>query len=398
MVIRAVNVPQMGEGLQEVLLLRTLKVAGEYVNRNEPLYEIETDKAVVEMESPFEGRVVEWLLESGIVPVGAEVARIDVVLLEDNSLAVSPESAKQCTDSSANVPTLTNGVAPDTAVRRHVPPRTIRYLRERGLLELVDLIPASSRKLMPEDVDAFLIERENASPAAIEPTYVESDLVEEQKRFNRRLPTGIKNCAPATVELHVEWTALDSAREQIAQASLDKPPSHFVLLLWCVTKAMAQHPKFRSALTKTGLTLRTYPHVNLGIAVSLTDDRLVTAVIHHGETFKWPQFVANVAEEVRLARNGVEKLCDSVTLVVSNIGSLGIDAGIPLVVPPAVATLAVGRVDWRPVRHFQDGCIFRRFATLTLAFDHRIVNGAGCAVFLNDIKRQVEQFTLPVES
>src|SRR5215216_3244227 len=79
MPIIAVRIPQMGEGLQEARLVAVLKQPGDSVKRDEPIYQMETDKAVMDVESPYEGRIVEWLAEvDTILPIGSPVASMDV--------------------------------------------------------------------------------------------------------------------------------------------------------------------------------------------------------------------------------------------------------------------------------------------------------------------------------
>jgi pyruvate/2-oxoglutarate dehydrogenase complex dihydrolipoamide acyltransferase (E2) component len=94
-----------------------------------------------------------------------------------------------------------------------------------------------------------------------------------------------------------------------------------------------------------------------------------------------------------LARQGVDQADPSITLSVSNIGTASMRIGIPAIVTPAVATLALGEVFDHPVPK-GDGFAFEKRALLTLAFDHRIINGVGAAAFMNDLKDLIQRFEL----
>src|SRR5579862_4036278 len=147
MALVPVNIPQIGEGLQEARLVATLKKAGETVRRDEPIYQMETDKAVMDVESPYSGVLVEWLAEAdAILPIGAAVAMMEVA---DGVAADQPAMIEEALASVA--PTAPSGRG------LNIPPRTRAYAKEKGVSEaqLAELA-AGSGKLMPADIDAFL--------------------------------------------------------------------------------------------------------------------------------------------------------------------------------------------------------------------------------------------------
>ena len=189
--------------------------------------------------------------------------------------------------------------------------------------------------------------------------------------------------------IDVDWNAIEAARRSVR--GVVGAETAFTMMLWCVAEAMKRHPKFRSSLQADGASLRTYRHVQLGIAVALPGDTLTTAVVNYSEGMARAAFGASVAKQIELARSGVDQADAATTLVVSNIGAVGMRTGTAAVVSPAVATLVLGEVfDW-PVPT-ASGFEFRKRATLTLSFDHRIINGAGAAEFMNDVRREIERF------
>ena len=154
-----IRVPQMGEGLREVLILKLVKKAGEFVRRDEVIYVMESDKALVEVESPYEGILKEWLVdEAHAVPVGAPIARIESASATEEDISCA-ETADEAAASRCNS-------AWDGA-RAFVPPRTRAYCKSLGIREdEIPLIRSASGTLMPADVDRYRAQKPEASSAA----------------------------------------------------------------------------------------------------------------------------------------------------------------------------------------------------------------------------------------
>jgi pyruvate dehydrogenase E2 component (dihydrolipoamide acetyltransferase) len=157
---------------------------------------------------------------------------------------------------------------------------------------------------------------------------------------------------------------------------------------------MKQHPKFRSSLTPDGLSLKIFRHINLGVAVALPNDELVTAVIRQADAMTAGEFFQAYERQVLEAQNGHDQADESTTLTISNIGKVGIRVGIPAIVAPAVATLAFGEAYQQAVPA-DSGVMFQPTVSATMTFDHRIINGVGAARFIGDIRAILESFQLP---
>src|SRR5579863_6742944 len=128
MTMLEIRVPQMGEGLQEVIIHQFLKQPGDHVKRDELLYNMETDKAVMEVESAYEGTLREWLCEEGaVMPIGAPVARMEVM----ETAAASANSPSTVADA-ASPASNSMGEAP-AGVDLVIPPRTRAYCKETGI-------------------------------------------------------------------------------------------------------------------------------------------------------------------------------------------------------------------------------------------------------------------------
>ncbi len=405
MPVISIRIPQLGEGLQEALLVEFIKQPGDRVQRDEPIYVMETDKATTDVESPYEGTIVAWTVEPGtVLSIGSEIGRIEVAEgVKEVPAGHGPgEPAGQATPaphaaSTGSPPTRAAAARSDV----QIPPKTRKYLKELGLLDVVDQIPCTGSKLMPEDVDRYLASQggnteAGAGQAAATPkstdAYGESLLPTSQISLNYRLTRGTKLCVPVTIINDIEWTSIQSARDK---AKTSGGPTGFGMGCWCVVQALKRHPKFRSSLSADGRILRTYQAINLGVAVALPGDEMVTAVVRGAEQMDPSAFFAAMTRQIEIARDGKDQADEATSLSVSNMGKAGIRIGIPAIVAPAVATLALGVTFWNPIPAAGGkGFEFKQFVTATLSFDHRVVNGVGAANFLNDVKSEIEQFRL----
>jgi pyruvate dehydrogenase E2 component (dihydrolipoamide acetyltransferase) len=386
MPVVSVRIPQLGEGLQEALLVEFLKQPGDSIKRDEPIYVMETDKAVTEVESPYAGKLVEWIAEpNSVLPIGTEVAKMEV------AEGVKEMPVSHGPDAPNTVPSFSGATAPPkTSVP--IPPRTRKYLKEKGLLDVADQIPAAGAKLMVADVDKYL--EEKGGGAAVgqgSENYDMTELPPQQIALNFRLVRGVQACVPVTGVADLNWTAIGEARQKAKDEG--KPITSFTMLCWCIVQSLKKYERFRSTLTSDGKTLRTYHHVHLGIAVARPGDELLTAVVRDADTLSRDDFFEAVARQVKLARDGKDQVDESTTFTVSNIGKAGLRSGIPAVVPPGVGTLAVGEVRNMPVPT-DDGFEFQKQVTLALTFDHRVINGVGAGQFLTDLCSAAESFNL----
>ncbi len=439
MQVISVRIPQLGEGLQEALLVDFLKQPGETVARDEPIYVMETDKATTDVESPYEGKLIEWTVKTGsVLSIGTEIARMEVadgVKEMPSGHGPPAETLGQAPAAAAATGTSVTGTSvtgasatgtsatgesnnhahapaespvavaapvllpvpsdkPGRAVRRAsvtIPPRTRKYLKEKGLIDVCDQIPAAGSKLMPNDVDLFLTAlAAGGTSAAARAT--ESELPQSQVTLNYRLGRGTKVVVPVTVINEINWTRINTARQLTRDTN---GPTGFSMSCWCVVQVLKKHPKFRSVFSADGRMLKTFGGVNLGIAVALPGDEMLTAVVRNADVMSQHDFFAAVVGQIKLARTGNDQADEATTLTVSNIGKAGMRIGIPAVVAPAVATLAFGEVYDQPVPD-GDSFKFQKSLMATLSFDHRIVNGVGAGNFLSDVKQSIENFSFSI--
>lgn len=328
-----VKVPIMGEGLRSARVVALHKQPGDKVSHDDVLCEVETDKAVYPIEASFTGTFKTWKIKADdTVEIGQEIA----LVAADGAAAAAAAPAPAGPAGHASLQQLQQ--RPASAV---TPPTT----GER---------------------------REPALPSAI----------------TRRLDSVV----PANMEMDVRYAAIRTAREAAKKTGGKTAPSPSVMMAWCVVRAMEKHPAFRRIVAKDGAILE-HKDFELGIAVALEGDRLATAVIRKSNSFDWPGFVAAYAKALESARTGKPEEVQA-PLNLTSLGAFGIEKAQPIVVPPAMSTLFVGTAHERMINH--DGVVFPvEVVTLSVTFDHRVVNGAGTAAFLQELKGQFENFKLP---
>lgn len=217
MPVISVRIPQLGEGLQEALLVEFLKKPGDSVTRDEPIYVMETDKATTDVESPYDGTLVEWTVESGsVLEIGAEVGKMEVAEgVKEMPAGHGPaDNAQESAQVAVSEPASAVTSQPVRSTKVMIPPKTRKYLKEMNLLDVVDEIPASGKKLMPEDVDAYLAAGGAATGGVSSEQYSIEPLPKTQVVLNYRLGRGAKACIPVTVMTEIDWTNVAATREK----------------------------------------------------------------------------------------------------------------------------------------------------------------------------------------
>lgn len=388
----SVRIPQIGEGLQEARLVAVLKQPGENVKRDEPIYQMETDKAVMDVESPYEGVLVEWLAPvDTVLAIGAEVARMKVGSgvsevggthhAPSASTPVQTAQASSSASSSASVGLLA------------IPPRTRAYAVEKGV-SLDALVPIANQKgkVLPTDIDQLLAgsTTQSAKPSGVSPggSFTEQAMNAKQRLLSSRLVRGNQLVVPGTMTVAMNWEPVESLRARYKSGGGEFQPSAFTIFAYACVKALAEFPAFRSTLRGDD-TIRTYDHVNLGIAVSLPGDELVIASVDKADTMDWKTFAAEMRERITLARNGQDQAHEGVTVSLTNMQHNGIREAVAVVVPPAVATVFLGE-SYNGLAQDTSELRIQRCANLGITFDHRLINGVGAADFQNRIKSYVE--------
>jgi pyruvate/2-oxoglutarate dehydrogenase complex dihydrolipoamide acyltransferase (E2) component len=197
---------------------------------------------------------------------------------------------------------------------------------------------------------------------------------------------------PANLQIDARWDAIKDAREAAKKKDPKHAPSPSVMIAWSVVRAMEKHAPFRRLILEDDQIVQN-DDFDLGVAVALEGDCLATAVITNANKKSWPDFVKIYNETVVATRSGRVDAMNA-PVVITSLGAFGVKAGAPIVVPPSVGTLFVGAAhrELIPNKNKNESA---EVITLSLTFDHRVVNGAGAAAFANEIQKQIEGFKIP---
>jgi 2-oxoisovalerate dehydrogenase E1 component len=322
-------VPIMGEGIRNAKVVTLLKKPGDKIALDDPLCEVETDKAVYPIESSFAGTMGEWETEVGAtVAIGQELGTI----LTEGANEIEASAARNG-DSERSAESQVRDVP------KHVAP---------------------SKGIEP----------------ALSPTIL--------RKLGRVVPVNL--------QIDARWDAIRSAREKAKKKDGKNAASPSLMVAWAVVRAMEKHAPFRRIILEDDRIVEN-DEFDLGVAVALEDDRLATAVVTHANKRAWPDFVKRYNETVAETRAGRVDAMNA-PLVISSLGAFGVRAAAPIVVPPSIATLFVGSAHYETMGDGKKSEAVE-VITLSLTFDHRVVNGAGAANFVHDVKNEIERFGIP---
>src|SRR5947207_1043255 len=199
---------------------------------------------------------------------------------------------------------------------------------------------------------------------------------------------------PANLQIDARWDAIRKAREAAKKKNGRNAPSPSVMIAWAVVRAMEKHAPFRRLILEDE-TIVENENFDLGIAVAIEGDRLATAVVTEANRKSWNEFAEVYRTTVNEPSSGRVDAMNA-PVVISSLGAFGVRAAAAIVVPPSVGTLFVGSAHREILRNGKQNET-ADVITLSLPFDHRVVNGAGAANFAREIKEQIEQVMIPAE-
>jgi 2-oxoisovalerate dehydrogenase E1 component len=197
---------------------------------------------------------------------------------------------------------------------------------------------------------------------------------------------------PANLQMDARWDAIRKSRDAAKKKNGKNAPSPSVMIAWAVVRAMEKHAPFRRLILEDESIVE-HENFDLGMAVALENDRLATAVIVDANKKSWTEFAKIYEETVAATRHGRVDAMNA-PVVITSLGAFGVKAGAPIVVPPSVGTLFVGTAHQEIIPNGRKNET-AEVITLSLTFDHRVVNGAGAANFVHDIKERIESFKIP---
>jgi pyruvate dehydrogenase E2 component (dihydrolipoamide acetyltransferase) len=380
-------------------IISWLKKEGERITKGEALLEVETDKAVVEVEAPADGVLAGVKsVEGAVVPVGQTIAWIvapgeQPPAETDHSASMGRAMTEQARPSSSvsAPPPPRSGPSSDEGVQ--ISPKARRLAKERG----VDV--SRLRGTGPDGV----ITTDDVMAAAAAPAAAPAPASPPAGQAGEPLSAIARLMAERTTQSwtqvphfflvrEVDASALNETRERLG-AAIERDrgvkPTHTDLLIALAARVLTKHPKMNASWTGDGVRLN--PSVNISVAMAVKDG-VVGAVIPNTQEAPLGEIAVQRKDLTERARSGKLRPTDLAggTFTITNLGMFGIDSFSAIIVAPQAAILAVGRIADRVVP--VDGKPgIRPILTLTLSSDHRVVDGAQAAVFLNDLADAIRE-------
>jgi pyruvate dehydrogenase E2 component (dihydrolipoamide acetyltransferase) len=380
-------------------LLAWRKKEGDHVRKGEPLLEIETDKAVVELEAPADGILAGIKAEAGAdIPVGQTIAWIvgpgESVPVGSLSTAPAARAGSHAKTETPQVATAApSGAAQATPSNAKISPKARRLAKELG----VDIATLRGSGLGGEILAADVQAGANA-PAAVETTATvkKSGSIEVPSSLGRimaeRTTQSWTTVPHFFVTRDIEATALNQYRERVVgeiERTHKIRVSHTDLLVALVARVLLKHPRLNASWGADGIHL--HDHVNMGVAIAV-DDGVVAAVIHDAHTTSLAEISLqrrDVAERARAGKLRPADIADA-TFTISNLGMYQVDQFSAIITPPQAAILAVGGIADRVVAVAGKPAV-RSMMTLTLSCDHRAADGARAALFLSELAEALRE-------
>lgn len=412
MTIREFKLPDLGEGLEDAEVVRWLVSEGDEVRLNQPLVEVDTAKALVEIPSPVAGKVAKLHASEGaVVKVGAPLVTFEVAeeaaeakrtaVLVGYGVEDQPKVVRRrrlrATEGSRSGPKDEGPLAKPSVAAKAFPadrvlaaPPVRKLAKEMG----VDLSRVSGTgtggRITKDDVVAV-------AGAGVAEAAPDTDEREERipirgvrRRVAERVARSAAEIPHVTTFLTVDATHLLAARDAAQSRAGDKKVSPLAVVARAFVEICKEHPKLNASWDEEAQEIVLKRHYHLGVATD-TERGLVVPVIKNADSKDVVDLAAEIARLAAAAREGAaapEDLSGS-TVTISNVGTFGAEFGTPIINWPESSILALGAIVERPLMD-SGQLVVRPTVTLSLSFDHRIADGAEAGRALYELKLLLE--------
>ncbi|MCD4865306.1 dihydrolipoamide acetyltransferase family protein [Pseudomonas sp. PLB05] len=416
-----IKMPDIGEGIAEVELVKWYVAVGDEVGEDQTLADVMTDKAMVEIPSPVVGRVVALGGAPGqVLAVGAELIRLEVAGDGNVREASRPAPAEPAPAPAPKAEASKSEAAPaprrpepeaprqdDRPASRPAPgspplasPAVRQHAWELGIELRFVTGTGQGGRILHGDLEAYVQQRDAGLPPATGGGGLAKRSGEERipliglrRKIAEKMQAAKRHIPHFTYVEEVDVTELEALRATLNQRWQGRR-AHLTLLPFlarALVVAVRDFPQMNARFDEDSSTVTRYGAVHLGIATQ-GEQGLAVPVVRHAETLDlWgcAQEVARLATAVRGGKAGRDELSGS-TLTISSLGPLGGIASTPIINHPEVAIIGVNRIVERPA--FRHGLVVpRKLMNLSASFDHRLIDGQDAASFIQAVRQLLEQ-------
>ncbi|MCS6924674.1 MAG: 2-oxo acid dehydrogenase subunit E2 [Candidatus Binatia bacterium] len=390
-----VVMPKFGLTMIEGTIQRWFKAEGDEIRAGEPLFEVETEKVLYEVEAPVSGTVAKLLYPlEAVVAVGLPVA-----VIAEPGENVAEVAARYARDAAAaevtgSVPVQAGTPQAPTGIggRREGAPVTpaARKLAEEHKIDLSRVVGTGpGGRITREDVQKAIDDAARApapvtppspAPASAQPAARRIPLRGMRKVIAERMHKSLQTSAQLTITTEVDVTQLVDRRQEVQR---EFPVTYTDFIVQACAHALKQHPRMNAVLDGDAILLQ--DHISVGIAVAL-EEGLIVPVIQNADQKSLKQIAQEaraLAEKARANKLTLEEVSGG-TFTVSNLGMYGVDGFTPILNMPQTGILGVGRIVEKPAI-YRGEMTKRAMMILSLTFDHRVIDGAPAGAFLQTV-------------
>jgi 2-oxoglutarate dehydrogenase E2 component (dihydrolipoamide succinyltransferase) len=419
--------PKLGESIIEATIVRWLKKTGDAVTEDEPIAELATDKVDSEIPSPVAGTILKTFYNEGdVVPVGKIIALIDLTgegIIEDSSASTMPTDESKAPEAKTEPVAIPVPVAVTNPVEVHsdrfYSPLVKSIARQENIpLSELDAVQGSGKdgRLNKQDMINYLQQRSSkpavaAAPAQVSPTTMVTaptvtssvgDVVLDMDRMRRMIADHMvmsKGVSPhVTSFIEVDVTNIVRWREKVKEAFLKREGQKITytpIFVEAAAKALKEFPNVNASVD--GYKIIQRKNINIGMAAALPDGNLIVPVIRNADQKNLLGLVKDVNDLADRSRKNKLNPDDiqGGTFTITNFGTFDSLTGTPIINQPQVAILGIGAIKKRPwVLETSEGDVIaiRHICMLSLAYDHRIVDGGLGGQFLKKMQQLLESF------
>ncbi|MHB1908804.1 MAG: dihydrolipoamide acetyltransferase family protein [Nitrososphaerales archaeon] len=387
------KLPDLGEGVAEGEIVKWLVKEGDQVKEDQPMIEIMTDKATVQIPSPRSGVIKQLLAKEGeTVKVGTSL------VIFDGGEAV-PQGSPEHTTPEKEAKVAPPAGKTDLGQRIVATPATRKLARDLGVSIESLKGTGSNERITDDDVRRAVVSKTSQSLSQpVQSERVQGGAGQEQripihgirKRIAEKMIKSSQGAATVTHVEEVDFTELVKLREATKQTTQGIKVTFMPFLVKAVVATLREFPYFNASIDDQKQEMILKQYYNIGFATD-TSNGLIVPVIKSADkksVFEIAKEIERLSEE---ARNGKIQLTDlqGGTFTITNIGTLGGVISTPIINLPEVAILGVHKIEEKPVVR-EGEIVIRRMAFVSLSFDHRIVDGADAARFTTKLKTYLE--------
>jgi len=368
--MREIILPRLDPEMKEGTILEWIRKEGDAVKKGEPIAEVEGEKVIFEVEAPESGILARILVNEGnSVPIATPIA----------ILAEKEEEVAKAMEVQVRAP-----VKEEKTLRASPAARKIAIEHGVDLAKIDGSGPGG--RIVKLDVLKFVEEmvKEKVSPLEVERVIPLRGI---RKTIAERMASSYRTIPHVAITMEVNMSEAVKLREKMEGMMNSKIP-FTAILTEVLANALGKHPILNATLDEDQIKI--FKDINVGIAVAV-EDGLIVPVVHKADEKNITEItsiVKSLIQKAKERRLSVEELKGG-TFTITNLGGFGVDVFTPIINPPQAAILGIGRIAEKP--RFLNGKIeVLPVMTLTLNFDHRIIDGAKAAEFLQEIKNLLE--------